>query len=184
MVEVLVAPGVAVDLAGLTRHVFATSSCGVCGSATLEAVRRRFPRVTSTATVTGAALQAMAVTLRAGQALFDETGGVHGVGLFGPDGACRVVREDVGRHNAVDKVVGWAFTRGMLPLDASVLVVSGRASFEIVQKAAAAGVPVVAAVSAPSSLAVDLAEEAGVTLVGFLRPGRFNVYARGERVVR
>lgn len=178
VVDVLV--NVPVDFAGLTRHVFASSSCGVCGAATIDAVRRRFPRVAPGPIVAERTIYGLIETLRTRQPGFDATGGLHAAGLFDATGVLLAAREDVGRHNAVDKVVGWA--AGRLPLAGCVLAVSGRASFEIVQKAAAAGVPVVAAVSAPSSLAVELAAECGVTLIGFLREGRFNVYAGAERI--
>lgn len=182
VLDVIVAPGVAVDFASLTRHVFASSSCGVCGTASVEAVRKQFPRVGPGPVVAERVIHGLAATLRGVQATFEKTGGLHAAGLFTAEGRLLVAREDVGRHNAVDKVVGWALMRGMLPLSEHVLLVSGRVSFEIVQKALAAGVPVVAAISAPSSLAIDLAQEGGVTLVGFLRAGRFNVYAGAERV--
>ena len=182
VLDVIVAPGVAVDFAALTRHVFASSSCGVCGTASVEAVRKQFPRVGPGPVVAERVFHGLTATLRSVQATFEKTGGLHAAGLFTAEGKLLVAREDVGRHNAVDKVVGWAFMHGMLPLSPHVLLVSGRVSFEIVQKALAAGVPIVAAISAPSSLAIDLAQEGGVTLVGFLRPGRFNVYAGGERV--
>lgn len=197
VVDVLVRPEVAVDFARLTRHVFASSSCGVCGSATIEAVRGVFAKVAGAEGGVGpfvaeGALWEMLAALRASQPTFDKTGGLHAAGLFelGGDGGATLVaaREDVGRHNAVDKVVGFAFKAGMLPLSRHALLVSGRVSFEIVQKGLAAGVPVVAAVSAPSSLAIDLAEESGVTLIGFLRgreagrAGRFNVYTHAGRV--
>lgn len=195
VVDVLVRPEVAVDFARLTRHVFASSSCGVCGAATIEAVRKAFARVAGAEAgplVPQRALWEMLAALRASQPTFDKTGGLHAAGLFeiGADGAARLIaaREDVGRHNAVDKVVGFAFKAGLLPLSRHALLVSGRVSFEIVQKGLAAGVPIVAAVSASSSLAIDLAEESGVTLIGFLRggegesAGRFNVYAHPGRV--
>lgn len=181
-IDVIVSPSVAVDFARLTRHVFASSSCGVCGSASIDALRHRFPRVADGLAVSPRELYEASPKLRATQATFDQTGGLHAAGLFDASGGLVVAREDVGRHNAVDKVVGWAFTRGMLPLSGHFLVVSGRVSFEIVQKALAAGVPMVAGVSAPSSLAIDLASEGNITLIGFLREGRFNVYTRAERV--
>jgi len=182
LVDVVVSPGVAVDFARLTRHVFASSSCGVCGSASIDALRHRFPRAADGLVVAPRELYEASPKLRAAQATFDQTGGLHAAGLFDAAGGLLVAREDVGRHNAVDKVVGWAFARGMLPLSGHFLVVSGRVSFEIVQKALAAGVPLVAGVSAPSSLAIDLASEGNITLVGFLREGRFNVYSHVERV--
>ncbi len=182
VIDVLVAPDVHLDFASLTRHVFASSSCGVCGSATIDAVRKRFATAAPGPSVPAAALLAMPDALRAAQATFDATGGLHAAGLFDAPGRLLVSREDVGRHNAVDKVVGHALRAGLLPLNSHVLLVSGRASFEIVQKACAAGIALVAAVSAPSSLAVDLADESNITLVGFLRPGRFNVYTHAERI--
>jgi FdhD protein len=169
-------------LSALTRTVFTTSSCGLCGLASIDAVRKNFPPLTDASGVTPQVLLALPETLRAAQSTFDQTGGLHAAGLFDPDGGLLVSREDVGRHNAVDKVVGHELLRGAFPLSARILVVSGRASFEIIQKAAAARIPIVAAVSAPSSLAADLAEETNITLVGFLRAGRFNVYTRAERV--
>ena len=160
-----------------------SSACGVCGSASLDALRRRGLRpVAPGPTVPVETLYGLPDALRAAQGLFDATGGLHGAGLFGPDGALLAAREDVGRHNAVDKLVGWAVLTDRLPLAGAVLLVSGRAGYEIVQKAVAAGIPVVASVSAPSSLAVAVAEEFGVTLVGFLRGRRGNVYAGRDRL--
>lgn len=181
-VDVLVAPHVSIDFASLTRHVFASSSCGVCGAATIESVCRRWPRLVGGPEIAAAALLSLPTLLRQGQAAFDRTGGIHAAGLFDPSGMPVAIREDVGRHNAVDKLVGMGLLGSQLPLDRHVLMVSGRISFEIVQKALAAGVRVVAAVSAPSSLAVDLATETGITLVGFLREGRFNVYSHPGRI--
>lgn len=181
-IDVIVSPGVAVDFARLTRHVFASSSCGVCGSATIEAVRRMCPSLGAGPVVEQRVLHGLADRLREAQPTFDVTGGLHAAGLFDALGGLVVAREDIGRHNAVDKVIGHEFLAGRLPLGDRVLMVSGRASFEIIQKALAAGVPIVAAVSAPSSLAIELADEANLTLVGFLRPGGFNVYTHPERV--
>jgi FdhD protein len=168
------------------RNFFVTSSCGVCGKASIETVRQDAPPIASGVRVTPRVLYRMAETLRASQRLFEETGGLHAAGLFTAGGTKILVREDVGRHNAVDKVIGWALREHRLPLNDHVLMVSGRASFEVVQKALMAGVPVVAAVSAPSSLAVDLARDANMTLVGFLRTrngaGRLNVYTGTERI--
>ena len=180
--DVFLAPEVYVDFEKLTRHVFASSSCGVCGKATIDAVRGAFGRVTSSATVSPLALSHMPETMRARQATFARTGGLHAAGLFDLQGRLLALREDVGRHNAVDKVLGFALMQGLLPLERHVLLVSGRLSFEIMQKALAAGVAIVAAVSAPSSLAVEFARESGQTLVGFLRGERMNVYAGVERV--
>jgi FdhD protein len=167
------------------RNFYTTSSCGVCGKASIEAVRTksRFDVRADDSTVDAAVLAKLPERLRAQQRTFDRTGGLHAAGLFTAAGEPVCVREDVGRHNAVDKVVGWALREGRLPLRGHVLLVSGRASFELVQKASMAGIPVLAAVSAPSTLAVDLADDAGLTLVGFLRGPGMNVYAGAQRVV-
>jgi len=182
VVDVRLAPGHAVDLARLTRHVFASSSCGLCGKVTIEAVRGGFPPVGPGPVIDAAMLLQLPDRLRAEQPGFGETGGLHAAAVFDVDGRLVAAREDVGRHNAVDKVLGYGLLHGLLPFAAHVLMVSGRASFEIVQKALAGGIPIVAAVSAPSTLAVELAEESGQTLVGFLRPPRLNVYAAPERI--
>jgi FdhD protein len=169
--------------AALRRNLYTTSSCGLCGTASIEAVRKRVDSVAADPVVVQAStLAALPGRLRAGQTVFERTGGLHAAALFDRDGQLRCLREDVGRHNAVDKVIGWAATAGALPLSGQVLLVSGRVAFEIAQKALVARIPVLAAVSAPSSLAVGLAVEAGMTLVGFLRAGRMNVYAGAERV--
>jgi FdhD protein len=165
------------------RNFYATSSCGVCGKASLEAVEVLCAPVPPGPAVTASALARLPGTLRAAQAAFTQTGGLHAAALFSAGGDLVVAREDVGRHNAVDKAVGWALLSGRLPLDDLVMMVSGRLSFEIVQKAAVAGCPVVAAVSAPSSLAIDLADRLGLTAIGFLRGTDFNVYTHPERVV-
>jgi len=171
------------DISRLKRHFFAGSSCGVCGKASISAVRLRGIRVTSdTFRLTPALLAGLPDVLRRAQAVFARTGGLHAAALFDSSGALLTVREDVGRHNAVDKIVGQAMLAGHLPLAGFVLLVSGRGGFEIVQKAIVAGIPVVASVSAPSSLAVQLAREAGLTLVGFLRGDRFVVYSGEERI--
>jgi FdhD protein len=183
VVNVVLADTAEVDFAKLTRHVFASSSCGLCGKATIDAVHARFEPVESDVAVDAATLLALPDKLRAAQATFDRTGGLHGAAVFTAAGELVVAREDVGRHNAVDKVLGHGFLRGLLPFDRHVLLVSGRASFEILQKALAARVPVVAAVSAPSSLAAEFAADSGQTLVGFLRAGRMNVYSEPGRVV-
>ena len=167
---------------GEQRNFYATSSCGICGKASIEAVKVAAGAVADGPTIEPDVLSAMPDALRAGQRVFDRTGGLHAAGIFGADGRLFVVREDVGRHNAVDKAVGRTAMDGLLPLSGHVLMVSGRASFEIVQKALVAGVPIVAAVSAPSTLAVRLAKEGNMTLVGFLRDGGFNVYAGSERL--
>ncbi len=184
VVDVALAPGVPVPDVSLERSFYTTSSCGVCGKASIDAVRLRSPYdVAADATAwQPTLLLELPDRLREHQKVFDRTGGLHAAGLFTADGELLAVREDVGRHNAVDKVVGWAAREGRLPLTGCVLMVSGRASFELTQKAMMAGIPCLAAVSAPSSLAVSLAGEAGMTLVGFLRPPRMTVYAGAERL--
>jgi FdhD protein len=164
------------------RNFFATSSCGICGKASIDAIRQEAAPIDSDARISPAMLQRMAETLRTEQDVFSRTGGLHAAALFAPSGELVTLREDVGRHNAVDKVIGDRFRHGAIPLRDHVLMVSSRASFEVMQKALMAGIPIVAAVSAPSSLAVDLARTANMTLVGFLRPGRYNVYAGEQRV--
>jgi len=185
VLDVTLATGVAPPHAGVERSFYTTSSCGVCGKAALDAVRLSTVHSPAADGVTVAAgvLSALPDALREAQRVFDSTGGLHAAGLFSADGGCLVVREDVGRHNAVDKVIGAALMSGRVPLAGTVLLVSGRASFELVQKAVMAGVPVLAAVSAPSSLAVELAEEEGVTLVGFLRGDSMNIYTHPERIL-
>jgi FdhD protein len=185
LLDIRLAPGVPPPDPSVERNFYTTSSCGVCGKAALDAVRlaTRFPPAADPVTVTTTTLSSLPDLLREKQKLFRSTGGIHGAGLFTADGELLVVREDVGRHNAVDKVLGWALLSGRVPLSGCVLLVSGRASFELAQKAAMAGVPILAAVSAPSSLAVDVAEEQGMTLVGFLRGDTMNVYTGAERVV-
>ncbi|MGW6947841.1 formate dehydrogenase accessory sulfurtransferase FdhD [Streptomyces xanthophaeus] len=186
VVNVQLAAGVPVPDITLERNVYTTSSCGLCGKASLDAVRTatRFPGAAAADPVRVPAelLGKLTDRLRAAQKVFDRTGGLHAAGLFSAQGELLDVREDVGRHNAVDKVVGRALQGGLLPLTGAVLLVSGRASFELAQKAVMAGIPVLAAVSAPSSLAVDLALESGLTLVGFLRGADMNVYAGEERI--
>jgi FdhD protein len=176
-------PGV--TLASPSRTFGVSSACGVCGKDSIEAirVRSRFDVAADPVRVSPAVLAGLPGTLRAAQRVFASTGGLHAAGLFTASGSLLVLREDVGRHNAVDKVAGWALRSGRLPLAGHVLLVSGRASFELAQKAVMLGVPVLAAVSAPSSLAVSLAEETGLTLVGFLRGPTMNVYAGASRVV-
>jgi FdhD protein len=172
----------AFDEERLRRHFYTSSSCGVCGKGALEAVHVTAPAVESDLQVDGALLAGLPDRLREHQRVFDATGGLHATGLFDRDGELLCVREDVGRHNAFDKVVGWAFRSGLLPLDDGLLCVSGRLSFELVQKASVAGCPVLVGVGAPSSLAVELAAAQGVTLCGFARGGRLNVYAHARRV--
>jgi len=186
VLDVALAAGVTPPAAGVERNFYTTSSCGVCGKASLDAVRlnSRHPPAGDRVDVSTATLIGLPAKLREAQRVFDSTGGLHAAGLFTADGELLVVREDVGRHNAVDKVIGWAVQSGRVPLSGCVLMVSGRASFELVQKAVMAGIPVLAAVSAPSSLAVELAAESGVTVIGFLRGTSMNVYSVSERVVR
>ncbi|HJE60489.1 MAG TPA: formate dehydrogenase accessory sulfurtransferase FdhD [Nocardiopsis listeri] len=185
VLDVSLAPHVPAPDTSLERNFYTTSSCGLCGKASLDAVRTQATwSVTEDEAGVGlSTLTRLPDRLREAQRVFDRTGGLHAAGLFTTEGELLAVREDVGRHNAVDKVVGWALREGRLPLRGSVLMVSGRASFELVQKAWMAGIPTLAAVSAPSSLAVDLAAEAGMTLVGFLRGESMNVYAGRERVL-
>jgi FdhD protein len=170
------------DPARLRRSFYTTSSCGVCGKGALEAVAVEAPRVESRLRVPVALVAELPERLRAAQAAFAATGGLHATGLFRADGELLCAREDVGRHNAMDKVVGWAFREGLLPLAQAILCVSGRLSFELVQKAAVAGCPILVAVGAPSSLAVELADDRGITLCGFVRNGRVNVYSEAWRI--
>jgi FdhD protein len=174
------APGF--DPARLQRSFYTSSSCGVCGKGALEAVAVDAPRVESRLTVPPELVSSLPERLRDAQAAFAATGGLHASGLFDRDGTVLCVREDVGRHNALDKAVGWAFREGRLPLDDVLLCVSGRISFELVQKAAVAGCPILVAVGAPSSLAVELARDRGITLCGFVRGGRLNVYTEQWRI--
>jgi FdhD protein len=182
VLNVLVPRDLAVDFQQLTRHVFASSSCGLCGKATIESIHAQFPPVRSDLVIDARILTTLPVTMRAAQATFDRTGGLHAAAVFDPSGRMIVLREDVGRHNAVDKVIGHCLLSGFYPLEGQILVVSGRSSFEIMQKALAARIPVVAAVSAPSSLAVKFADESGQTLIGFLRGDRMNVYSHSRRI--
>ena len=176
------APGF--DPARLARSFYTTSSCGVCGKGALEAIAVEAPRVESDLRVPAEVIAALPDRLRASQPAFTATGGIHATGLFDESGVLLCLREDVGRHNAMDKVIGWAFGEGKLPLARLVLCVSGRLSFELVQKAAVAGCPLLVAVGAPSSLAVELARDRRVTLCGFVRGGRVNVYTESWRVER
>ncbi|MCT2586845.1 formate dehydrogenase accessory sulfurtransferase FdhD [Actinophytocola gossypii] len=184
VLDLALAPGVEPPDTGVERNFYTTSSCGVCGKAALDAVRlkTRFSPAGDGVRVAPETLATLPDLLRERQRVFASTGGLHASGLFTSTGEPLVVREDVGRHNAVDKVTGWALLDGKVPLSGTVLMVSGRASFELVQKAAMAGIPVLAAVSAPSSLAAELAEEQGITLVGFLRGSSMNVYTGAERI--
>ena len=186
VLDVQLAPGVELPAFGMERHTYTTSSCGVCGKASIDAVHTvsAFPVAEDDLVVTPELLVSLPDRLREAQQVFDQTGGLHAAGLFDArSGDLLVVREDVGRHNAVDKVVGWALEHDRLPLPGTVLMVSGRASFELTQKASMAGIPMLAAVSAPSSLAADLADEIGITLVGFLRGDSMVVYSRADRVM-
>jgi FdhD protein len=183
VVDVLLG-GAVVNWESLTRHVFSASSCGICGKTSIESVFQRFPMVTADWNVTPELIWSLPEKLRAAQETFSKTGGLHASAIFDLEGNLLVMREDVGRHNALDKVLGHALLNGLLPLDRHILLVSGRTSFEIMQKALAGGIPLVAAISAPSSLAVELARESGITLVGFLRGETMNVYAGGQRVVQ
>jgi FdhD protein len=184
VVDVVLSPGVEPPETDPTRNFYTTSSCGICGKASIDAVRTRsrFDLAADPTVVPAATLAALPDRLAARQVGFQRTGGLHAAGLFTADGELVCLREDVGRHNAVDKVIGWAVREKRLPLAGHVLLVSGRASFELTQKATMAGIPVLAAVSAPSSLAVELATEAGLGLVGFLRGTSMNVYAGGQRI--
>lgn len=184
ILDVDLAPGVALPDPSLERSFYTTSSCGLCGKASLDAVRTqtRFDVAADPLVVQSDVLAGLPDRLREAQRVFDRTGGLHAAALFTAAGDLLVLREDVGRHNAVDKVVGWALREDRLALRSTILLVSGRASFELTQKAWMAGIPLLAAVSAPSSLAVDLALEAGMTLVGFLRGETMNVYANERRV--
>ena len=164
------------------RQVITNSSCGLCGRRTIESLRSGAPPIRASWTIGASTLGGLPDRLRAAQTVFDETGGLHAAGLFTAAGRLDAVAEDVGRHNAVDKVVGRMLMREALPLSDHLLFVSGRASFEIAQKALLAGIPIVAAVSAPSSLAIELAEDSGVTLIGFVRGGSFNIYAHPDRI--
>lgn len=185
IVTVSLRGGVSIDPARLTRHFYTTSSCGVCGKASLDAVRviSRDPPVPGRPILSPDLVTALPERLREAQGVFARTGGLHAAGLFTADGRLVTEMEDVGRHNAVDKVIGEQFLRGATPLRDHVLQVSGRGGFEIVQKAAVAGIPIVSAVGAPSSLAVELAREFRMTLLGFVRDGRFNVYSDAGRII-
>jgi FdhD protein len=184
VVDVTLSQGLAPPSPGAVRSSYIASSCGICGKASIEAIttRSRYSVQLDRAQVDPRVLARMPNTLRAQQVVFDHTGGLHAAGLFTADGELLVAREDVGRHNAVDKVIGWAAREDRLPLSGQVLCVSGRASFELTQKALMAGIPTLAAVSAPSSLAVELANEAGMTLVGFVRDPKMTVYSGPDRL--
>lgn len=172
------------DLKRLDRNFYTTSSCGVCGKASIEALATGVKRTESDTKVTPDVIHSLPHRLREAQSVFDTTGGLHASALFEADGGLDIVREDVGRHNALDKVIGAKFLASKTPISNNLLLVSGRASFELVQKALMAGIPILAAVGAPSSLAVELAREYGMTLIGFVRDDRFNIYCGMERVFR
>jgi FdhD protein len=184
VVDIMLGADVPPPMTDPSRNFYTTSSCGVCGKASIDAVRTRsrFDVASDPLVVPAQVLAELPDRLRAAQRTFDRTGGLHAAGLFTADGQLLVLREDVGRHNAVDKVIGWALREGRLPLTGQIMLVSGRASFELTQKAWMAGLPLLAAVSAPSTLAAELADEAGMTLVGFLRGRTMNVYAGAQRI--
>ncbi|HEY7087872.1 MAG TPA: formate dehydrogenase accessory sulfurtransferase FdhD [Tepidisphaeraceae bacterium] len=182
VLNVTLAPMVAVDLERLTRHVFGSSSCGICGKATIQSVRRWLEKVDSPVHFCAESILKLPAAMQSAQATFHRTGGLHAASIFDEAGRMLVLREDVGRHNAVDKVIGHCLLHGPFPLDRHVLMVSGRSSFEIMQKSLSARIPVVAAVSAPSSLAVEFATESRQTLIGFLRERRMNIYANSDRI--
>ena len=186
VLDVTLANGVTPPDVDMTRNFYMTSSCGVCGKASLDAVQTisKHAPGDDPVVVDAGTLSALPDKLRDRQKVFAATGGLHGAALFDAQGTALVVREDIGRHNAVDKVIGWALESGRVPLGGTILLVSGRASFELTQKAVMAGIPVLAAVSAPSSLAVDLAAQSGLTLVAFLRGTSMNVYTRPDRIAR
>jgi FdhD protein len=181
--NIFLSPSVKVNFKKLTRHVFASSSCGLCGKASIEAVRQQFPGIERCVKVPLKVLNHLAETMHAAQSTFHQTGGLHAAAIFEPDGSLVVLREDIGRHNAVDKVIGYGLLSGKFPFQNQILLVSGRSSFEIMQKALAARLPIVCSISAPSSLAVEFAGDSGQTLVGFLRDNSCNVYAGAERIV-
>jgi len=183
-VVVELANGVKAKLNTAQRFGTISSSCGLCGKTSIEAIRQNFPAIRATALrIDIETLLSLPEKLRDAQSDFAHTGGIHAAGIFDVNGELKIAREDIGRHNAVDKAIGRAFLDGRVPLDSHVLLVSGRASFEIIQKALAAGIPIVAAVSAPSSLAVEFARDSNQTLIGFLRPPSFNIYSHIERVM-
>jgi FdhD protein len=184
IINVFLSPAVEPDWDKVTRAVFVSSSCGLCGKGSIEAVHQHFPPIDSRMRVAADLISQLPERLHRAQKLFRATGGLHAAAVFDAAGKLIVAREDVGRHNAVDKVLGFAVLNRLLPFSEHVLVVSGRASFEILQKALAARIPIICAVSAPSSLAVEFARESRQSLIGFLRPDRLNVYAHPERITR
>jgi FdhD protein len=183
IVNVELRPGLIADLQPLERHFYTNSACGVCGKASIEALRlRHYPVISSEITVTPELIYSLPNQLRSAQSLFTTTGGLHAAAIFNSQGQLLKLQEDVGRHNALDKLIGAAFLSDELPFHHRILMVSGRSSFEILQKSVAAGVPIICSVSAPSSLAVSVAQEFGITLIGFLRGERFNIYSGMERI--
>ncbi len=184
-IRVDIAEGVEIDLKRLERHFYTTSSCGVCGKSSIEALHTGTQKIDDLdhPKIATSVIHDLPKTLRASQDVFEQTGGLHASALFNTKGELEIVREDVGRHNALDKVIGAKFMAGDMPLSDNILLVSGRASFELVQKALMAGIPILAAVGAPSSLAVELAAELDMTLVGFVRDGRFNIYTGESRII-
>jgi FdhD protein len=182
IIVVELSEGNAIDVEHLKRNFYATSSCGICGKASIEQVCQRVRPIESDLLISTDQLKQLPGAMRSAQKVFGQTGGLHAAAIFTVDGQLRCVREDIGRHNAVDKVIGWALLNDEWPLNRSVMMVSGRAGFEIVQKALVAGIPIMAAVSAPSSLAVSLAVQNNLTLVGFLRDQGMNIYAGGQRI--
>ena len=185
VIQIVLHNDVVVDESVFDRHSFVASSCGVCGKRSIEAVqvRRNYKLAASGTRITPGLIHSLPSALRAAQKSFDSTGGIHASGLFSVTGKLLLLREDVGRHNALDKVIGASGGEKALPLEDRIILVSGRASFELVQKAAHAGTPILAAVGAPSSLAVQLAKECGMTLLGFVRDNRFNIYTGAERII-
>ena len=182
VVQVTLQPDVTPDMKSLKRHLFASSSCGICGKATIENVMRRQPPIQDDVRIDTQTLYGLGAALRENQALFTDTGGLHAAGLFERSGNLLRVFEDVGRHNAIDKIIGWSLRSGRFPLTGTILMMSGRISFEVIQKATAARIPVVCGVSAPTSLAVQTAEAAGITLIAFLRGESCNIYSWPDRV--
>jgi len=182
VIDVWLKNSASLDLQKLSRHVFTSSSCGICSKASIEAVRQQFPPLEGRCEVDPQVILELPEALAAAQETFKRTGGLHACALFDLEGRLLALREDVGRHNALDKVIGWALLEDRLPLSENLLLLSGRTSFEMMQKSLAAGVPVVAAISAPSSLAVEFARDSGQTLVGFLRGERMNIYAGADRI--
>ena len=182
MIDVLLTDSSKLDLEKLTRNVFTSSSCGICGKATIDSVFQQFPQIASEYSVAVSNLLTFSQKIRAAQRTFDKTGGLHASAIFDGKGEIVVLREDVGRHNALDKVIGHALMNDLLPLDQHTLMLSGRISFELMQKALSAGIPIVAGISAPSSLAVEFARESGQTLAGFLRGETMNIYAGTQRI--